>query len=146
MADGLPARFRRGKRWSCPNHPDGPPAVFGDLGESTHLDDQTSFDPDDLELVVDRARNHPATAIREAGERLHAQLGLCCRGHRWAATGPWKPYYSSAFEALHAAQHSINWHLSQHSVLLEAILADREHEPGVARIPIIYKPTDEGGT
>ncbi len=131
-------RFRRSRVWSCPNHPDGPPAVFSNGYDEPITLDETDFDPSDIVLVVARARAYPPGPVRDAGDRPWTKLGVCCVGHRWARTGPWKPYYHSSYEALIAAQHIINMHLSQHtSIVLDELAKGAGTEGAHLHVPIL---------
>lgn len=73
-------------RFTCPNHPDGPPTLPADGWDREELTVDRAYSPDelaDLRLVIAYARG----VDRPAGDRVEQMLGLCCIGHRWKVAG-----------------------------------------------------------
>lgn len=139
-----PARTRRVavRKWTCPNHPDGPPTLPADGYEREEMTFEEAYRPDEVTAiveVVDRARAHGGEKAAGIVERL---LGTCCLGHEWKTVG-YEDVPVGRFEALLLELRPLvvsAW--SDRSVLLSELA--RGSGSGDVRIPLVFDGNDPG--
>jgi hypothetical protein len=79
--------FRAVRRFTCPNHPEGPPTLPAGGYEREELQLDEAFGPGEvraLRVVVAAAR---ICELESDADTVEAMFGLCCRGHRWKIVG-----------------------------------------------------------
>lgn len=138
-----PPRTRRVaiRKWSCPNHPDGPPTLPAEGWDPEEITFEAAYGVEEARVLHELLDAFTESA---AGQAAAAQwierLGLCCLGHEWSTVG-YEDVEVGALESYLYALRGIVPQFTRTPVLLSELVANAD---GKARIPIVVHHSDPG--
>lgn len=128
-------RKRAIRRWSCPNHPDGPPTLPADGYEREELTLEQAYPAD----VVEALRRLTATGGID-GELVAEAFGVCCLGGSWRTVG----YETIEVSPYVVAMEQMIRPMKFPPLVLLAELARGRIDGESVRIPIVRSDREDG--
>lgn len=124
------------RRWSCPNHPDGPPTLPADGLGREELTLAEAFDDDVVQAFVAVVR-----AARRQGKAQDASLvehtfGTCCVGREWVTVG-YETVEVTAFEVMLRDVHRRFRPVFETPVLLAELAKGSASDGAPVNIPLV---------